>query len=101
MQAIISHGGKGQIVVFNPGKFGSLAFAKLLAEAGRSDDFIIGETSSLIYAAKTKGLGHVNIKAVKSELPFAAMPSIKTATAHWTLTDLYLCDVQGQGGHRL
>jgi len=89
MRIIAEHGQKGQIVVFNPGKFGALAFAKLLREAGRLDDFLIGETSSLIYAAKTKGLGHVNIKAVKSELPFAALPSIRTAEALWVLTDLY------------
>lgn len=89
MQALIEHGEKGQIIVFNPGKFGTLVFAKKLREAGRFDDFIIGETTSFIFAAKTKGLGHVNIKAAKSELPFAALPANRTAEALWTLTDLY------------
>jgi opine dehydrogenase len=89
MKIIAAEGEKGQIVVFNPGKFGSLAFAKVLRDVGRLDDFVIGETSSLIYAAKTKGLGHVNIKAVKSELPFAALPSIRTGKALMTLMDLY------------
>ncbi len=89
MHLIIEHGEKGQIVVFNPGKFGTLAFVHLLKKAGRLDDFITGETSSLIYAAKTKGLGHVNIKAVKSELPFAAFPSKRTGEAIWTLMDIY------------
>lgn len=89
MQAMIDHGEKGQIVVFNPGKFGTLAFAKMLRMAGRQDDFLIGETSSFIFAAKTKGLGHVNIKAAKEELPFAALPAARTAEALWTLTDLY------------
>ena len=89
MQAIIEHGEKGQIVVFNPGKFGTLAFAKMLRMAGRTDDFLIGETSSFIFAAKTKGLGHVNIKAAKEELPFAALPAARTAEALWTLMDLY------------
>lgn len=89
MRALIEHGEKGQIVVFNPGKFGTLAFARLLREAGRVDDFLIGETSSFIFAAKTKGLGHVNIKAAKSELPFAALPAARTAEALWVLTDLY------------
>ena len=89
MRLLIEHGEKGQFVVFNPGKFGALAFASMCEAAGRADDFIIGETSSLIYAAKTKGLGHVNIKAVKKELPFAAIPSVKTAQALWRLTDLY------------
>ncbi len=89
MQALIEHGEKGQIVVFNPGKFGTLVFAKMLREAGRSDDFIIGETTSFIFAAKTRGLGHVNIKAAKEELPFAALPAKRTAEALWVLTDLY------------
>lgn len=89
MRAIIEQGEEGQIVVFNPGKFGTLAFAKMLRESGRTDDFLIGETSSFIFAAKTKGLGHVQIKAMKEELPFAALPASRTAEALWTLTDLY------------
>lgn len=89
MEEIIKHGEKGQIVVFNPGKFGSLAFAQKCREHGREGDFLIGETQSLIYAAKTRGLGHVNIKAVKDELPFAALPSRRTAEALWKLTDIY------------
>lgn len=89
MRALIEHGEKGQIVVFNPGKFGTLVFARMLKDAGRFDDFLIGETTSFIFAAKTKGLGHVNIKAAKEELPFAALPAVRTAEALWTLTDLY------------
>ncbi|MEW6367810.1 MAG: NAD/NADP octopine/nopaline dehydrogenase family protein [Acidobacteriota bacterium] len=89
MRLIVEHGERGQIVVFNPGKFGSLAFVKMLKDAGREGEFVVGETSSLIYAAKTKGLGHVNIKAVKKELPFAALPSVRTAEALMTLMDLY------------
>ncbi len=89
MRAMIEQGEKGQIVVFNPGKFGTLAFARMLREVGRMDDFLIGETASFIFAAKTKGLGHVNIKAAKKELPFAALPAARTAEALWTLTDLY------------
>jgi opine dehydrogenase len=89
MKLLIDHGEKGQIVVFNPGKFGTLAFAKMLKDAGRLGEFLIGETTSFIFAAKTKGMGHVNIKAVKDELPFAALPADRTAEALWTLTDLY------------
>lgn len=89
MRIIAEHGEKGQIVVFNPGKFGSLAFAHMLENTGRRDDFLIGETSSLMYAAKTRGLGHVNIKAVKTELPFSALPARRTAEALWVLTDLF------------
>ena len=89
MRLLIEEGEKGQIVVFNPGKFGTLAFARMLKESGRWGDFLIGETTSFIFAAKTKGMGHVNIKAIKEELPFAALPADRTAEALWTLTDLY------------
>ncbi len=89
MQALIEHGEKGQIVVFNPGKFGSLVFAQRLREAGRLNDFLIGETSCFLFAAKTRGMGHVNIKAIKSELPYASLPAERTAEALWVLTDLY------------
>lgn len=89
MRQIVEHGEQGQIVVFNPGKFGTLAFAGMLREAGRLGDFLIGETSSFIFAAKTKGLGHVNIKAAKQELPYAALPARRTAEALWVLTELY------------
>lgn len=89
MDHIIAHGEKGQIVVFNPGKFASLRFANKLAEAGRQNDFLFGETSCLLYAAKTKGIGHINIKAVKQQLPFAAFPSKKTADIIWVLMDLF------------
>ena len=89
MRAIVEYGERGQIVVFNPGKFGSLAMARMLKDAGRERDLVVGETSSLIYAAKTRGLGHVNIKAVKSELPFSALPSRRTGEALMLLMDLY------------
>ncbi len=89
MQAIIEQGEEGQIVVFNPGKFATLVFAKKLRMAGRQDDFLIGETSSFIFGAKTNGSGHININAIKAELPFAALPAVRTAEALWILTDLY------------
>jgi opine dehydrogenase len=89
MRALLAYGEKGQLVVFNPGKFGTLHLARLLREAGRAGDFLIGETSSLIFAARTKGLGHVRILGVKESLPFAAWPANRTIEMLWTLTDLY------------
>lgn len=89
MDQIIEHGEKGQIVVFNPGKFGSLVFANKLRAANRMNDFLFGETNCLIYAAKTKGIGHVNIKAVKNQLPFSAFPSKKTGEVIWKLADVF------------
>ncbi|MEQ8186437.1 MAG: NAD/NADP octopine/nopaline dehydrogenase family protein [Candidatus Eremiobacterota bacterium] len=89
MKHLVESGEKGQIIVFNPGKFASLVFAKMLRDAGRENDFLIGETACLIYAAKTRGLGHVHIKAVKEELLFSALPSILSGKALWLLSELY------------
>lgn len=89
MKQLIEYGEKGQIIIFNPGKFASLVFTNMLKKAGRTDDFLTGETSCLIYAAKTRGLGHVNIKAVKKELSFASLPSSRTGEALWIITELY------------
>lgn len=89
IKLIVEHGERGQIVVFNPGKFGTLALARQLRQAGRIGDFLIGETSSLIFAARTRGLGHVDIKGVKKELLFSALPSVRTAETIMTLMDLY------------
>jgi len=89
MDYIIKYGESGQIVVFNPGKFASLVFANKLTQNSRKNDFLFGETSCLLYAAKTKGIGHVNIKVVKSALPFAAFPSHNTASVLWRLLDIF------------
>lgn len=89
MKIMVEHGEKGQIVVFNPGKFACLEFAKMMKDAGREGEMIIGETTTLLYAAKIFGAGHVRIKAVKSDLYFATFPSIKTAPTLWTMSDLF------------
>ncbi|HTX89404.1 MAG TPA: NAD/NADP octopine/nopaline dehydrogenase family protein [Bacteroidales bacterium] len=89
MKIMVQHATPGQIIVFQPGYHASLVFARMLREAGREGELIFGDTLSLIFAAKTKGLGHVNIKAMKSELPFAALPSIQTAQALWVLSEVY------------
>ena len=89
MDILVEYGEKGQVVVFNPGKFASLEFAKMMKDAGREGEMTIAETTTLLYAAKIFGAGHVRIKAVKNELYFATFPSIKTGPTLWKLTDLF------------
>ncbi len=89
MKEMVKYAQKGQIVVFNPGKFASMEFHKMMKEAGREGEVTIGETNTLLYAAKIQGPGHVKIKAVKSELQFAAFPSNRTALALMTLYELF------------
>lgn len=89
MRILVRKATNEQIIVFHPGYYASLVFAKMLKEAGRENELIFGDTLSFIFAAKTKGMGHVNIKAMKSELPFATLPSINTAKALWTISEIY------------
>lgn len=89
MGELVTHAQKGQIVVFHPGKFAALEFRRVMQEAGRAGEVVIGETTSLLYAAKINGPGHVRIKAVKSELYFAALPSVETAQALLVLYELF------------
>lgn len=88
MRALLPCAESGQIIVFNPGKFATLAFAKMLREAGR-DDLIIGETASLLYAAKPRKTDHIFIKAVKSELMFATLPAGGTGKTLNRLNQLF------------
>lgn len=89
MKILVEHGETRQIIVFNPGKFACMEFAKMLKDAGRDGDLTIGETTTLLYAAKLFGAGHVRIKAIKNDLYFSTFPSIKTAATLWTLSDLF------------
>jgi opine dehydrogenase len=87
---------KGQIIVFNPGKFGALEFHNRLKKLGRENDVIVGETVTLIYAAKDQGIDHVRIKSVKTCLQFSAIPAFKTLEALEKLKQLFACFVPSQ-----
>jgi opine dehydrogenase len=89
MLEIIKYAIEGQIVVFNPGKFASLVFTKMLKKAGREGELIVGETASLIYAAKPRKFDQIYIKAVKSELMFSALPASNTQKALIKLNQLF------------
>jgi len=89
MEKLVECAEPGQIIVFNPGKFATLEFASILKKAGRDKELFIGETTSLLYAAKISGPGHVKIKAVKTDLYFSAFPSIKTGQTMFILFDLF------------
>lgn len=79
----------GQIVVFNPGKFAAMHFGRMLSDAGRLDDVTVGETHTLIYAARMKPGGHTWIMGVKNAVNFAAFPADRTLEALDVLNRLY------------
>ncbi len=89
MRELVKYGEPGQLVVFNPGKFAALVFAKMLMDAGRYGELLIGETDNLIYATRMKGAGHSWIMGVKSELYYSAFPSIDTARTLYVLLDIF------------
>jgi opine dehydrogenase len=89
MRVLVECAEPGQLIVFNPGKFGALAFAKMLLDAKRYGEILIGETDTLIYAARMKGAGHTWIMGVKSDLYYSAFPSVDTAITLSMLLDLF------------
>jgi opine dehydrogenase len=89
MRALVTCAEPGQLVIFNPGKYGALVFAKMLIDAGRYGEIAIGETDTLIYAARMKGAGHSWIMGVKSDLYYAAFPSVDTGRTYSMLLDIF------------
>jgi opine dehydrogenase len=89
MRSLLDCVESGQVVVFNPGRFGPLIFQKMLAKAGRPQDFIIGGTVTLVYSARISGVARVKIKAYKNNVLFAAVPHLKTAEALALIKPIY------------
>jgi opine dehydrogenase len=79
---------RGQLVVFNPGKFAALEFTRMLIEAGRYGEILVGETETLIYAARIQAAGHNRIMGIKNMTYYAAMPAVQTARTLRVLDDL-------------
>ncbi len=65
----------GQIIVLNPGNFGSLEFARIFREKNVRKDVIIAETESLVYSCRSPRPGTVEIRNTKRELNFSAYPA--------------------------
>jgi len=64
-----------QVVVLHPGAtFGALEFKKTLENENCRAKVTIAETSTLIYACRSKEPGHANILGIKNRLLVAAIP---------------------------
>lgn len=69
----------GQIVVLNPGRTcGALEFLQALKESGNTNDVIISEAQTFIYASRGMGPATAKIFRIKQAIPVAAIPSEKT-----------------------
>jgi opine dehydrogenase len=65
----------GQIIVLNPGNFGSLEFARIFGEKNVGRDVIIAETESLVYSCRSPHPGTAEIRNIKRALNFSAFPA--------------------------
>ena len=66
----------GQMVVLNPGRTGgALEVRKVLRESAASEDVIVGETQTFLYASRAVGSGQAHVFRIKNSVPFATLPS--------------------------
>jgi len=79
LEKIAEYARPGSMVLIQPGKFGSLRLVNQLRLRQRDpNELLIGETSTLLYAAKMHGLDRIWLRGVKKELPLAAWPACRT-----------------------
>ena len=82
--------GKGQSVVLVPGCVcGALEFRQELLKHGGSDEVILAETTSLMYAVKKENGNGVWARGFKKHLPLAALPTHHTQTVIEQLTPIF------------
>lgn len=86
---ILEYGKKDQIITYPCGGFSALYFYNRLKELGRENDFLVCETSSLIYTTKITSPGNVLIKSIKDKVSFACADETKTEEALKVLNSIY------------
>lgn len=79
----------GQIVVFNPGNFGSLEFFRILKERKIEKNVMIAETECLIYATRLVGPVKSRIWAGKDEVLFSSLPAKDTDSVLKVIRQVY------------
>lgn len=89
IENLIPHLEDGHIVVFNPGNFASLEFAKILKEKGVKKDVKIAETECLIYATRLTEPGRCAIMASKEKVLLSALPAKDTKEVLKKVNELY------------
>ncbi|MBL8993777.1 MAG: NAD/NADP octopine/nopaline dehydrogenase family protein [Spirochaetia bacterium] len=68
----------GQIIILNPGRTGgALAFQRILKEHKVSENILVGETSTFLYASRAVSRSRAHIFRVKNKVSLATLP------AHW------------------
>jgi len=88
-ESIATHLSEGQIIILNPGNFGSMEFARIFNEKGVKKDVIIGETESLVYACRSPHPGIAEIRNIKRELNLSTYPAKRTIEVIGILQKLF------------
>lgn len=69
----------GQVVILHPGRtMGALEFKLKLRDMGVTDDVIVAETQTFIYASRSDGPAQARIFRIKEAVPLAALPANQT-----------------------
>lgn len=88
-ESIATHLSEGQIIILNPGNFGSMEFARIFNEKGVKKDVIIGETESLVYSCRSLNPGIAEIRNIKKELNFSTYPAKRNLEVKVILQKLF------------
>lgn len=88
-EKIIPYLEDGQIVVFNPDNFASIAFKGMLAKKGVDKNVKIAGAESLLYATRRSGDSTVDVWGIKDVLSIGVIPASETDQVLATLKELF------------
>jgi opine dehydrogenase len=80
---------EGQIIILNPGNFGSLEFDWIFKEKNIRKNVIIAETESLVYSCRSPQPGTVEIRNIKRQLNCSAFPARRNGEVIGALQRLF------------
>jgi len=80
---------EGQVLVLLPGNFGTLAFKRMMKEAGMDQRVTFVETNTIPYACRVTAPGEVFILAIKQGLEFATLPGNEVARIKDRLREIF------------
>ncbi len=73
------HARPGQMIILHPGRTGgALEFRNILKRHGVSEDVVVAEAQTLIYACRVSNLAQVQVFGFKNTVPLAAIPAHRT-----------------------
>ncbi|GAA3178630.1 MULTISPECIES: NAD/NADP-dependent octopine/nopaline dehydrogenase family protein [Streptomyces] len=81
--------GDGQVVLLPPGTFGTVLFARAVADAGSGAEVAFAETGTLPYLARTHGPHEVAVSAYATRLPTGVLPARSADAAFRVLRAAY------------